>query len=350
MKAARTLYHGRKAMLQLIYAKAFGRRVPVRVSFLVTKRCNLSCFYCYAKDVLNAPQVKEMAIAELKDIVDQIYAAGCRWIDILGGEPLLRDDIEEFVDYARKKGIFMEITTNGFFVKKKISALKKIDHVCISLDGDKQANDRSRGEGSFEKITEGIEFAVKSGISVRVHATLCKRTMRYESLKFLADFCNRLKIRFNYSENGLPGIERLDPDFLLSEGEAVDFYQGYRALKKKGYPIISSDTAVGYAVKWPLPDETTIYKKDACRLPRNSFYPCQLGRTQCFINANADVYSCTKRWGQGKNIRKEGFRRAWDYLAELDCLACSELGTIEQSLITGLHLRAFFNSVMNFAL
>lgn len=344
----RKLWRGQKVMRGLIRHKLTGKRIPVRVSFLVTKFCNLSCFYCYAKDILNNKQVKEPTIQELKNMIDQIYDAGCRWINILGGEPLIRTDIDEFIDYAHAKGMFIEITTNGFFIKQKIKALKKVDHICVSLDGDKDSNDKSRGEGSFEKIVEGIECAVANGLTMRLHATLCKRTMKGASLEFLAAFCRKRGIRMNYSENGLPGIEKLDPDFLLSEGELLAFYKSYKTLKKKGYPIVSSDTAVAYVARWPLPGKTTIFKKDLPNIPKGSFYPCKLGRNQCFINANGDVYPCTKKWGYGKNIYRVGFREAWDYLADLDCVACKELGTIEQSVITGLNLKAVLNAIKNF--
>ncbi|HIL25867.1 MAG TPA: radical SAM protein, partial [Nitrospinaceae bacterium] len=210
-------FNGRKAFTGLVKAKISGERIPVRVSLLVTKFCNLSCFYCYAEDILNKKEVEEFSLKELKDIIDQVYDAGCRWINILGGEPLLRNDIEELIDYMHQKGIFIEMTTNGYFIKKRISALKKVDHLAISLDGNKETNDRARGEGSFEKILAGIEYAVENGLKIRVHATLSKRTMAPESLQFLSDLCNRLNVSLNYSENGLPGIEELDPDFLLSE-------------------------------------------------------------------------------------------------------------------------------------
>lgn len=346
----KVIYNGQKVLIPLLKYKISKNRIPIRVSFLVTKYCNLKCFYCYAKDILNSKEVQEPTINDLKNILDQIYEAGCRWINILGGEPLIRDDIEELIDYAHSKGMLIELTTNGYFIKKRIKALKKVDHLCISLDGDKESNDECRGKGSFEKIVEGIEYAVENGLKVRVHATLCRKTMQKKSLEFLTDFCNRLKIKFNYSENGLPGIEKLHPDFLLSDEETVDFYKSYKGLKKQGLPIVSSDIAVEYVSKWPLPGETTIYKKDLHKVPGDSYYPCQLGRNQCFVNADGDVYPCTKKWGYGKNLYNVGFKEAWDYLENLDCVACKELGTIEQSVITGLNSRALINGIKNFAL
>jgi sulfatase maturation enzyme AslB (radical SAM superfamily) len=244
--------------------------------------------------------------------------------------------------------MFIEMTTNGYFIKKHISALKKVDHLAISLDGNKETNDKARGDNSFEKIVAGIECAVENGLKIRVHATLSKRTMAPESLKFLSDFCNRLNVSLNYSENGLPGIEEMNPDFLLSEDETLDFYKSYKGLKKSGHPIVSSEVAVDYVEKWPLPGRTTIYKKDLKDIPKDSYYPCQLGRNQCFISADGNVYPCTKKWGEGLNARKVGFQKAWDNLAELDCVACKELGTIEQSVITGLQPKALINAVSKF--
>ncbi len=342
------ILNGRKAFTALIKTKLSGKRTPVRVSLLVTKFCNLSCFYCYAEDILNKKEVEEFSLEELKNVIDQAYDAGCRWINILGGEPLLRNDIEELIDYMHQKGIFIELTTNGYYVNKRISALKKVDHLAISLDGNKETNDRARGENSFEKIIAGIECAVENGLKVRVHATLSKRTMAPESLQFLSDLCNRLNVSLNYSENGLPGIEEMDPDFLLSEDETLNFYKSYKDLKKSGLPIISSEVAVKYVEKWPLPSRTTIYKKDLPNIPINSYYPCKLGRNQCFISADGNVYPCTKKWGEGLNVREVGFQKAWDYLGDLDCVACKELGTIEQSVITGLQPKALINAVSKF--
>jgi MoaA/NifB/PqqE/SkfB family radical SAM enzyme len=156
-------------------------------------------------------------------------------------------------------------------------------------------------------------------------------------------------VTLNYSENGLPGIEELDPDYLLSEEEALNFYKGYEKMKAQGYPLVSSKVAVDYVAKWPLLGKTTIYKKDLPDVPQDSFYPCQLGRNQCFVSADGNVYPCTKKWGTGKNVRDVGFQVAWEEMEkDLDCVACKELGTIEQSVITGLQPRALINGIKNF--
>ena len=155
---------------------------------------------------------------------------------------------------------------------------------------------------------------------------------------------------FNYSEVGLPGIEKMDADFLLTSEETINFYKQYKTLKKKGYLIVSSDLGVHYASTWPSKTKTTIFKSDLPNLPKRSYYNCTLGRNQCFVSAQGNVYSCTKRWGNGLNIFDVGFKKAWDDFKSLDCVACKELGTIEQSLITSMQPKGLLNGLKNFVL
>ena len=74
----KTLYNGRKSLEKLVKAKVTGRRIPVRVCLLVTKYCNLTCFFCYAEDILNSKSVQEYSLDHIKNIVDQLYKAE-RW-------------------------------------------------------------------------------------------------------------------------------------------------------------------------------------------------------------------------------------------------------------------------------
>ncbi len=354
LRGLRTLWRGRYAFFALLSWKITGKRRPVRVSLLVTKKCNLRCFYCYAMDEITDPTIQDASFEKLTSMIDEIYDSGCRWVNVLGGEPLARPDIEEVIDYIVKKGMLCEITTNGYYIRKRINALKKLDHLAISLDGNKEANDRARvdvrGKGSFEHIIDGLTCAGEEGLNIRIHATLNKRTMASDSLDFMASICKKYGMTFNYSENGLPGIEDMDPDYLLSSEETMAFYKQYDDLKKKGYPIVSSNIAVDYAEKWPLKEKTTIYKDDVASVPKSSYFDCTLGRNQCFVTASGGVYSCSKRWGEGKNAYDIGFKAAWDNLDNLDCVACKELGTIEQSLITAMQPRGFINGIFNFVL
>jgi MoaA/NifB/PqqE/SkfB family radical SAM enzyme len=82
-----------------------AERIPVSGSFELTFRCNLRCAHCYCNLPLNDQDTieKELATEEVFNILDQIAEAGCLWLLITGGEPLLRKDFLEIYTYAKKK-------------------------------------------------------------------------------------------------------------------------------------------------------------------------------------------------------------------------------------------------------
>ena len=79
----------------VLQAKILRRRIPFAVSWALTYRCNAKCLYCRIQDI----DLKELGIKEILSILDELAAMGTRWISFTGGEPLLRDDIGEIIDY-----------------------------------------------------------------------------------------------------------------------------------------------------------------------------------------------------------------------------------------------------------
>ncbi|MFH2145462.1 MAG: radical SAM protein, partial [Candidatus Omnitrophota bacterium] len=138
----------------------FGRLIgfplttPEHVYFSLTNRCNLQCRMC---DIYKNPDSKEneQSTSEVKAIIAQIKNMSINHIIFSGGEPLLRHDVLDLVEFAVAKGIGMvDIITNGTLLKDK--SIKKIiksklNHITISLDGLGKINDEIRGKGVFEK-------------------------------------------------------------------------------------------------------------------------------------------------------------------------------------------------------
>lgn len=152
---------------ELIYEKDDGfipkklkdfasKQVPI-VVWNITNRCNLNCIHCYAK--ANTRKV-ELSTDDCKKIINEIAGFGVPLIIFSGGEPLMRKDIFELADHAKKRGIKVVLSTNGTLIDEKIvNDLKVFDYVGISLDGIK-AHEKFRGvEGSFERALKGLEIA-----------------------------------------------------------------------------------------------------------------------------------------------------------------------------------------------
>lgn len=143
-------------------ARFFGIPKPMLLEIEMTRRCNFRCEYCRVANTSN----QEIPKADIFSLVDSIQK-DCCVIILSGGEPLLRQDIEEIVDYIQSKdGIFLIIVTNGSLVREKAHILKKADLVFVSVDLPGEICDLQRSEKSCEKALEGIEILNKLDVKV----------------------------------------------------------------------------------------------------------------------------------------------------------------------------------------
>jgi len=125
---------------------------PVVIWNLI-RRCNLKCKHCYStsldmdfKDELNTQQIKET--------IDDLEVAKVPVLILSGGEPLMRPDIFEITAYAKSKGFYVALSTNGTLIdESNIDKIKEADYqyVGISIDGLEEFHDEFRQQkGSFK--------------------------------------------------------------------------------------------------------------------------------------------------------------------------------------------------------
>ena len=324
----------------LLYAKIFNKRVPVRVAFQLTTVCNMRCSYCYANfDMYN--KIKDLSKEEIFRVFDELYDHGTRWIWFLGGEPMVRRDFGEIIDYAQKKGMFCDMNSNGTLINEKnIDVVKKLDAVCISIDGDEESNDHYRCKGSFQKAIKAVKLLRKHGVNVRLHSILTKRT--YKALDRVVKISKKLGVTFNYCE--VLKNEKED-DHVLSDRESTDFYRKYMRYKKNGAPIIHSIPSINYMMKWPKKGGDLIYKDEETKYPANTYVPCVSGDLQCFFDVDGRIYSCNGTWEDGLNYYDVGFKKAWDYLENRKCVSCRCIGMTELHLLLSLSTASIVHGV-----
>ena len=150
--------------------KEFAASCHPIVVWNLTNRCNLKCLHCYAsagKDNF------ELSTEQCFEVIDKLSDFKVPLILFSGGEPLLRSDIFEIAEYAKRKGIKSVLSTNGTLIDRDIAEnLKIFEYVGVSLDGTIAVNDRFRGvQGAFEKAFKGLLIAsevVLSGIRFTV--------------------------------------------------------------------------------------------------------------------------------------------------------------------------------------
>ena len=142
-------------------AKPGSTRAPV-VIWNLLRRCNLTCKHCYATSA-DSEFRNELDTTEALGVIDQLHEAGVRVLILSGGEPLLRDDIFQLADYARDKGFYVALSTNGTLIDEQNIeriAAADFDYVGISIDGLEAVHDEWRQlKGSFAASMHAIDLS-----------------------------------------------------------------------------------------------------------------------------------------------------------------------------------------------
>lgn len=157
---------------------------PFLVLVELTRACELACRHCRAEAVLEADP-GELTTAELLAVLDNLGSLGApRPVVVLsGGDPLLRDDLEELVRYGAALGLAMAVSPAGTLraSRERLAGLRSAGAsvVSFSLDGaSPSAHDAFRGiDGSFDWTLAACRSARATGLRVQVNTTVSAETV-----------------------------------------------------------------------------------------------------------------------------------------------------------------------------
>ncbi len=164
----------------------FGREVTdVRVS--LTDRCNFDCVYCHNEGLGDTrgpmdPQDDEMGTDDVVRFLEVAEEFDVRNVKFTGGEPMLRDDLEEII---RRTPDSMEVslTTNGSMLPGRAEDLRAagLERVNVSQDAlDPEAFARITKSGAYERVMEGVQAAVDAGLTpVKLNMVVFEHTAGY---------------------------------------------------------------------------------------------------------------------------------------------------------------------------
>ncbi|HWQ66533.1 MAG TPA: radical SAM protein [Methanospirillum sp.] len=149
---------------------------PAHPVIELTGKCNLSCIHCHAG--AGSGDGPELSTIEIFTVLDQLATVPeFRMVAFTGGEPLLRQDIFEILEYARDLGFSTTIATNGTLITPDIArrlADAGVAIVAISLDAtDTETHDRIRGlPGARDLALKGIKAVKEAGITLHINVTI----------------------------------------------------------------------------------------------------------------------------------------------------------------------------------
>ena len=136
-----------------------GLDAPICLTWELTYACNLACTHCLSSSGRRDPN--ELSTAEAMAVIDELKAMQVFYVNIGGGEPMLRPDFMDLVNHATSSGVGVKFSTNGSQItaaKAQVLAATEYLDIQISIDGtDAATNDAIRGEGSFATAIQAME-------------------------------------------------------------------------------------------------------------------------------------------------------------------------------------------------
>jgi radical SAM protein with 4Fe4S-binding SPASM domain len=280
-------------------AKVVRDRVPVSGMIELTRRCNLKCVHCYlGQGEERFSGDREMSTEEVFDIIDQITAAGCLYLTITGGDPMMRTDFPEVYRYAKLKGLLVTVMCDGVLVTEKIVELFQEfppTSVEVSVYGATAATYEkiTRTPGSFEKCLLGIRRLVEAGgFEVQLKTVLMSLNVHEaEQMRALA------------SEFGL--VMKMDaavfPCLHTGDKRPVD-------LRVPAQQVVQIELADPRAV-----DSWIEYlDRPSAAPPEDKLYVCGAGVSGFYIDPYGYLFPCMMTTRYRYNLRESDFQTLWD--------------------------------------
>ncbi|MEY4130626.1 MAG: hypothetical protein RLZZ31_750 [Actinomycetota bacterium] len=252
-----------------------GLNSPICLTWEWTYACDLQCVHCLSSSGRRDP--RELSTEEMKAIVDQLAEMQVFYVNIGGGEPMLRPDFFELVEYCVEKGVGVKFSTNGGRITaenaRRLAAMDYVD-IQLSLDGvDELTNDAVRGEGTYARVREAMDHLRDAGFGTfKLSVVMTRENIpQIDSYAQLAnEYGAELRLtRFRPSGRGVDTWHDLHP----TSAQQVELYNWLLAHPE----VLTGDS---------------FFHLSALGEPLPGLNLCGAGRVVCLIDPVGDVYAC----------------------------------------------------------
>jgi [mycofactocin precursor peptide]-tyrosine decarboxylase / 3-amino-5-[(4-hydroxyphenyl)methyl]-4,4-dimethylpyrrolidin-2-one synthase len=253
-----------------------GLGAPICLTWELTYACNLACVHCLSSSGRRDPH--ELTTAEAIALVDELRHLRVFYVNIGGGEPMIRNDFFQLVDYATSHRIGVKFSTNGTFIDDAAAArLASMDYldIQVSLDGiDAATNDAVRGDGSYARARTAMDHLAAAGFGpFKISVVVTRHNVdQLDEFMALADWYGaQLRVtRLRPSGRGTDSWHALHP---TNEQQ----HTIYRWLLAHGDTVLTGDS---------------FFHLNALGAPLSGLNLCGAGRVVCLIDPVGDVYAC----------------------------------------------------------
>ncbi len=307
------------SLMEELNRKAFELGTSLSVHLDITWRCNERCVHCYLDHEGNG----ELTTAEIKDVLRQLANAGVFFVTISGGEPLLRPDCFEILEYARSLRFNVKLKTNAILIgPRQAESLRQlnIEQIQISIYSHRaEIHDAiTKLPGSLQRSLDAVRLLKALGLKVLISNVLMKQNLGDTAeVRRLAE---ELGVGFNIDPTITPKLDgdRSIVNLGISSQELEECFHT---------PELVGD--VGEFCAHPPPVDGGVLDG----------YSCSAGHISAYISPRGLVFPCVQFPIECGNLRENTFAEIWQTSAALKevrsirvrdlptCSACSHAGS-----------------------
>ncbi len=305
--------------------------VPLFVIWYLTNKCNAKCKYCD----IPLREKKELPTNRVLKLIDEMAKRGVLRIGFVGGEPLLRKDIDTIISHAKNKGLMVHLYSNGFLAKEHLKTIKKLDGVFFSLDGPEKIHDSMRGKGSHKKVMNAIKLCNKYTPTF-VTSVLTKKNINY--ISYMSELSKKENFLLNFQPVlQIPSLSSDISSYKLSETELKKCLTNILQLKKSNSNIALSEVYLKRMLKRNSSTQKKGYQLGIVK--------CWNGQAACHIDSNGDLFSCIHLNNKEKalNLKDNSFGKAFENVHSCSCKTCNVTCSVEYNFWLSLHPGAILN-------
>lgn len=259
-----------------------GLDAPICLTWELTYACNLQCIHCLSSSGRRDP--RELTTAQAKAVIDELHDLQVFYVNIGGGEPMIRSDFFEIISYAIQRDVGVKFSTNGAFIDaeraRQLASMDYLD-IQISLDGiDAPTNDAVRGSGSYDVARRAMDNLAAADFGpFKISIVVTRHNVdQLDEFKALADgYGAQLRVtRLRPSGRGAESWHELHP----TQDQQRQIYRWLLAngsTPAHGLPVLTGDS---------------FFHLNALGEPLPGLNMCGAGRVVCLIDPIGDVYAC----------------------------------------------------------
>jgi radical SAM protein with 4Fe4S-binding SPASM domain len=289
---------GEAEWMKRFQQRVVSRRVPISGMLELTSRCNLRCVHCYlgSQQEQWEKRSQELTTERWMSVIDEIAAAGCLYLSITGGDPMVRRDLPDIYRHARSRGLLVTVLCDGILVSERIIALFK-DYPPVAVEVSLYGATRetyeaiTRVPGSYTKCLKGIRRLVEAGIRVKLKTVLM--TVNSHEVEAMRRMAADLDLPFRIDSAIFPCLPNND----------------HTPLNLR----VSPEEAVCRELADPeLADEWVRYlDRTAAAEPAEGLYRCGAGVTGFFIDPFGNASPCLMTRQYRRSLADRSFESLW---------------------------------------